>query len=101
MGHDSLAVNRVRLLCSRDEREVRAVLCAPMGGGGGLENRDAVCAGKLKDGALSLQSDGNPLKAAGWGRARTRAGLQDQNPDALARAGHRETVRSRGVLSLS
>ena len=43
----------------------------PMGGpgrGGGLENRDAVCAGKLKDRLLSLQSDGEPLKAAELGK---------------------------------
>lgn len=71
---------------------------APDGGtwaGGGLENRDAACAGKLKDRVLSLQSDGEPLKAAGWGRARTRAGHRDQHLNALARAGRRETGGSR------
>lgn len=71
---------------------------APDGGtwaGGGLESRDAACAGKLKDRVLSLQSDGEPLKAAGWGRARTRAGHRDQHLNALARAGRRETGGSR------
>lgn len=43
---------------------------APMGvpgRSGGLENRGSVCAGKLKDKVLRLQSDGEPLKAAELG----------------------------------
>lgn len=71
------------------------------GRGGGLENRDAVCAGKLKDRVLSLQSDGEPLRLLSWGRARAGAGRQDQYLNAPACAGCRETVRSKGVLALS
>lgn len=68
-GNDSLVANRVRLLlCAARGREVKGAGAVAGGREPGCSSIAKVCGCKLKDGLLSLQSSGEPLKDAELGQ---------------------------------